>query len=161
MAKSVLASYMQGQTGDPRKPPMPARVLVQFYRSRKGKSAVPGEDTYLGSAYSHRRDRNVASAEVEGVMSFARERQYRMLRTIRFRRPDDDTVTTLGEAAFGSEALGAQPSPPPVAAIGSPAARGMLLLDTETRQVFTVEGVLRDPQDDRHVIVRCGAERTF
>lgn len=160
--KSVVDAYMQGVHADPRKMrPMTPRVLVKFYRSRKGKSAATSEDTYLGSAYAHRRDRNVAVSEIEGVTSFAKERQYRLLRDIKYRRPDDDRVETFGEAALGSQPLGSQPSPAPVASLGSGAERGMLLQDGETKQLFTVEGITRDPMDDRFVIVRCGAERTF
>ena len=164
VSKHPLAYAMQGiasPTELTRRSVPVCRVLVKFYRSRKGKSAVPAKDLFVGSGYAERRDRNVASADVEGVTTFRKAREYRMLRDIKFRGPDDDQVSTFGEAAMGTQAMGSEPSPAPSRNLGSGVTRGLMLEDTETGQLYSVDGVKRDTGNDRLIIIECGSERTF
>ena len=148
----------------PRRPEILPRVLIKLYRSRKGKSSVsgrPGEENYLASAYADRRDRNVAAADIEGVTTFSKQREYRVLRDTKFRGRDDDEVRMPSTGKLGTQAPGGAVSPAPTKAWGSGAERGMLLVDTETGQVFGIDGIRRDPTNDRFVILEAGAERTY
>ena len=153
---------MRGVPGGkpPRKRMLLPRVLIKFYRSQKGRRGVPDSSNYIASAYADRKDRSVAAADIEGVTTFSKERQYRLLRDISYRGKDPDADTEPPwQDELSTHPAGMAVAPAPVKTAGSGVQRGMLLEDTETGQVFSVEGVTRE--GDREIIVRCGAERTY
>ena len=161
MASSGLEAYMEGVPGGkvPRGRMILPRVLIKFYRSRQGRRGVPERGNYLASAYADRRDSTVSAADIEGVTTFTKQRQYRLLRDISYPVADADTEDPPWGDELSTHPVGMAVAPAPIRTAGSGVQRGMLLEDTETGQVFSVDGVTREGH--REIVVRCGAERTY
>lgn len=162
----ALKPYMQGVHGNAPSGAMRSgrilpRVPVRIYRQTpRGQQSSP-RNQLLASALAHRRDRTVSATDVEGVVQYTQERQYVLRRDITFNKvAGGRQEEPLGYEAVGFYPLGdGQRRMPAQTTAGAQAARGMLIEDAETGQVFGIEGITRDPMDDRLIVIHCGQER--
>ena len=159
-----LAPYMQGIHGKvPARRKILPRVRIRLYRAPVTGQRFEAEENFLAEGYAHRQDRNVASGEVEGVVVYTKQREYKLLRDIRYKLPDAEQGDGcegmgLGASTLGECALGGAQAPPGTGIRGVQAQRGMLLKDAETNQVFQVSGITREPAG-RMITISCGEER--
>lgn len=156
-----LEPYMQGVESMPNpKQDILPRVKIRLFRPAPRGRQIAEDSNLLATAFAHRRDKTVSAAEVEGVVTFVKQRQYVLLRDIRIPISRPEGPESLGREELGTEALGNQPVPQATKVLGAQAAKGLLVEDTETGQTYTISGLTRDPVD-RLVVIHCEQERTF